>query len=148
MQKKLKNEKGMTLIELLAVIVILAIIAAIAIPAIGTIIENSRNGAVKADYQNALSAANLYFTENPGETTVTAGGLLDGVALTAGTTASYLDDIGSLAPAVEILKVTGGNTISGSATASGKTYTISSAMTNAELSDKTNAEFTGTTITP
>ncbi|WP_033544133.1 prepilin-type N-terminal cleavage/methylation domain-containing protein [Planococcus sp. CAU13] len=69
MQKRLKNEKGMTLIELLAVIVILAIIAAIAIPAIGNIIENSRYNAVKSDALNILSAAKIYSAEN--EVTVT-----------------------------------------------------------------------------
>ncbi|MFC7364710.1 MULTISPECIES: prepilin-type N-terminal cleavage/methylation domain-containing protein [Bhargavaea] len=69
-QKKLKEEKGLTLIELLAVIVILAIIAAIAVPAIGNIIENSRYSAVKSDAVNVLSAANLYFTENPSATSV------------------------------------------------------------------------------
>lgn len=69
-QKKLKDQKGMTLIELLAVIVIIAIIAAIAIPAIGNIIENSRFSAVKADGTNVLSAANLYFTENADKTKV------------------------------------------------------------------------------
>ncbi|MBX0315077.1 prepilin-type N-terminal cleavage/methylation domain-containing protein [Planococcus glaciei] len=63
LQKKLKEQKGMTLIELLAVIVIIAIIAAIAIPAIGNIIENSRFGAAKSDVLNALSAADLYIAE-------------------------------------------------------------------------------------
>ena len=37
MKALLKNEKGLTLIELLAVIVILGIIAAIAVPSIGGI---------------------------------------------------------------------------------------------------------------
>ena len=70
MNKKLvKNQKGLTLIELLAVIVILAIVAAIAVPAIGNIIENSRLNAVKADAINVLNAANLYFTEAPAATT-------------------------------------------------------------------------------
>lgn len=41
-----RNQKGLTLIELLAVLVIVGIIAAIAIPAIGSTISNSR---VKAD---------------------------------------------------------------------------------------------------
>jgi len=70
LQKRLNNEKGLTLVELLAVIVILGIIAAIAIPSIGGIIENSRIKAAKADALNAISAANLYFAENDEETEV------------------------------------------------------------------------------
>lgn len=87
MQTKLKNEKGMTLIELLAVIVILAIIAAIAIPAIGNIIDNSRVGAIKSDAQNIIAAAELYYTDNPGAATV--------VALSTLKTGGYLDNAGS-----------------------------------------------------
>ena len=138
LQKKLNNEKGMTLIELLAVIVIIAIIAAIAIPAIGTIIENSRNGAVKADYQNALSAANIYFTENPGPdgtTTVSVETLAGG-----GATTSYLEDQGSLENDVTITKQAAGNTVSGEAIASGDTYEVTG-LTNSQLSDIPNANF-------
>lgn len=69
-KKLVKNEKGLTLIELLAVIVILAIIAAIAVPAIGNIIENSRIKAVKADAINILNAANIYLTEQPDVTSI------------------------------------------------------------------------------
>lgn len=85
-QNKLKEQKGLTLIELLAVIVIIAIIAAIAIPAIGNIIENSRFSAVKSDGLNALAAANIYFAENPNDKYVS----LD--ALSVG----YLDSPGKL----------------------------------------------------
>lgn len=46
MKKWLKNSKGLTLVELLAVVVILGIVAAIAVPAIGKTISNSK---VKAD---------------------------------------------------------------------------------------------------
>ena len=63
LQKRLNNEKGLTLVELLAVIVILGIIAAIAIPSIGNIVTNSRVNALIADGQNVLAAANLYFVE-------------------------------------------------------------------------------------
>jgi len=59
-QNKLKDQKGLTLIELLAVIVILAIIAAIAIPAISGIIQNSRVGAIKSDALNVINAAEMY----------------------------------------------------------------------------------------
>lgn len=136
-QQKLKDQKGMTLIELLAVIVIIAIIAAIAIPAIGSLIENSRNGAVKADYQNALSAANLYFTDNnsAAAATVTVGVLL---------TDSYLDDKGSLDDTVKITKVAGGNTIEG-ATEDTK-YKIVTPITNAKLGDISNKNFKGVDI--
>lgn len=57
--KKRLNQKGLTLIELLAVIVILAIIAAIAIPAIGGLINNSEIKAVKSDAIAVINAANL-----------------------------------------------------------------------------------------
>ncbi|MET3574638.1 prepilin-type N-terminal cleavage/methylation domain-containing protein [Bhargavaea ullalensis] len=67
-KNKLKEEKGLTLIELLAVIVILGIIAAIAIPAIGNIIENSRYNAVKGDALNVLSAAQIYYSETKTDT--------------------------------------------------------------------------------
>lgn len=65
LQKKLKDQKGMTLIELLAVIVIIAIIAAIAIPAISNVIENSRVGAMKSDATNALNSAQIFLADNP-----------------------------------------------------------------------------------
>lgn len=57
LNKKLKNEKGLTLIELLAVIVILAIIALIAIPAIGSIISNSKSKAILSDATAVVAGA-------------------------------------------------------------------------------------------
>lgn len=75
MKKRIKNEKGLTLIELLAVIVILAIVAAIAIPAIGNIIDNSRIKAAKSDVVNVISAANIYFTDNPDKASATQNDL-------------------------------------------------------------------------
>ncbi|WP_420796508.1 type II secretion system protein [Alkalihalophilus pseudofirmus] len=58
--KQTKNEKGLTLVELLAVVVILGIIAAIAVPSIGGIIENSKKDAAISNAQQVLSAARLY----------------------------------------------------------------------------------------
>lgn len=58
-RKLLKNQKGLTLIELLAVIVILAIVAAIAVPAIGGVINNSRDKAILADASNILAGAKI-----------------------------------------------------------------------------------------
>lgn len=87
LQKRLKNEKGLTLVELLAVIVILGIIAAIAIPSIGGIIDNTRIKASKADAINAIEAAKLYFVENDDKTEVT---------LVTLKTEGYMKDLGTL----------------------------------------------------
>jgi len=54
-----KNQKGLTLVELLAVIVILGIVAAIAVPAVGNIIEDSREDAQNANALMILNAARL-----------------------------------------------------------------------------------------
>ena len=63
-KKKLKDQRGLTLVELLAVIVILGIIAAIAVPSIGGIINKSREDAIKADALQILNAAKMHVTEN------------------------------------------------------------------------------------
>ncbi|MCB5235630.1 prepilin-type N-terminal cleavage/methylation domain-containing protein [Niallia circulans] len=63
-KQRIKNEKGLTLIELLAVIVILGIIAAIAIPSIGSIIQKSKEDAVKSDAITVLNAAKNYVAAN------------------------------------------------------------------------------------
>lgn len=66
LKNKLKEQKGLTLIELLAVIVILGIIAAIAIPSITKVIENSRNDAKVAEAIQIIEAAKLANVDGTG----------------------------------------------------------------------------------
>ncbi|UCZ52097.1 type II secretion system GspH family protein [Bacillus shivajii] len=62
MRKALKNQKGLTLVELLAVIVILGIISAIAVPSIGGIINNAQKDAHIANAEQMANAARLMVT--------------------------------------------------------------------------------------
>lgn len=90
--KHIKNEKGLTLIELLAVIVILAIVALIAIPSIGNIIANSKSKAVLSDASQIISSAKIAIADgacgDASGATVTCDkaaldGLVEGVTLDA-----------------------------------------------------------------
>jgi type IV pilus assembly protein PilA len=56
------NEKGYTLIELLAVVVILAIISSIAVVSIGNLIEQSKQKAFVSQALHLKEAANLFVT--------------------------------------------------------------------------------------
>lgn len=64
LKRFLKNQKGLTLIELLAVVVILGIISAIAVPSIGGLIDNSKKDAHVANAQQMINAAKIAVTSN------------------------------------------------------------------------------------
>ncbi len=73
--KLFKNKKGITLVELLAVLVILGIIAAIAVPTVSTLISNTQDRANVESANSYVQAARLYSLSNPEATSVTNGAL-------------------------------------------------------------------------
>jgi len=89
-KQRIKNEKGLTLIELLAVIVILGIIAAIAIPSISGIIQKSKEDAVKADAITILNAAKNYVAGND----MATGGTITEADLESYVSGANLDEFG------------------------------------------------------
>ena len=92
----LKNQKGFTLVELLAVIVILGIIGAIAVPSIAGIIDNSKKDAHIANAQQMVSAARLAVAANDVTFNSTTSGTPAVTTTTSTLTLTQLTDLGYL----------------------------------------------------
>ncbi len=82
--KILKNKKGVSLAEVMAVIIIMGIIAAIAIPAIGGMIKGAKQKAVQSEAVTLFNVSKLYCVE----TTCPSLGIVTEQELI---TAGYLD---------------------------------------------------------
>lgn len=63
LQRKLKNKKGFTLIELIVVIVILGVLAAIAIPKLSGFSDTAKKSADVATAKTIATAALTYYAE-------------------------------------------------------------------------------------
>lgn len=63
----MRNRKGFTLVELLAIIVIIAIITLITVPIVKNMIKASRKKAFEASLQSLISSAKTYYSSNAGD---------------------------------------------------------------------------------
>ena len=111
MLRTLKNRKGLTLIELIAVLVILGIIAAIAIPTIGNTINNQRQRAAEAEWSAILSSAELYSFQNLSEAAFAMDDLFDGDYITENVVLESDDEGTVIDSADDIFEVSGSDII-------------------------------------
>lgn len=77
--RKMKNQKGFTLVELIVVLVILAILAAMLVPALTGYIDKANNQKIKAATRQVVMAAQTevseaYASKTLTETTITING--------------------------------------------------------------------------
>lgn len=95
-KKRLKNQRGLTLVELLAVIVILGIIAAIAVPNIGKLIDKTEKDAKVAEGIQIINAAKIYMNSMKVDfspiDTADADDTADSIVIPDSVLAEYLDN--------------------------------------------------------
>lgn len=125
-KKFLRNQKGFTLIEIIAVLIILGILAAIAIPKYLDLQNDARDAALKG----AVAAAKGMLSMAYGKVALTnPPPTLANVVVMANNSGSNLGDF-----AATYGDAGGVGTASGSAVSFGVTGTISGAMSNASTS--------------
>jgi type IV pilus assembly protein PilA len=71
MKTTTRNTKGFTLVEIMIVVVIIGLLAAMAIPAFQKVRDNSVGKAMENDARQIAAAAQQYFLENGGVTSIT-----------------------------------------------------------------------------
>src|SRR5919106_1558240 len=76
--KRMKDDRGFTLIELMVVVLIIAILIAIAIPTFLGLRRRAQDRAAQSDLRNALTAAKAFYTDD--ESYSPASGAFDAVA--------------------------------------------------------------------
>lgn len=72
-RRRLNKEEGFTLVELLIVIAILGILIALAVPRMSGISDSARDRAIEANKRTLVSAATMWYAQNPGGTATWTG---------------------------------------------------------------------------
>jgi type IV pilus assembly protein PilA len=128
----LKNKKGFTLVELLAVIVILAIILAIAVPGISGIINSAKKGSFESDVKMIITGIEYTVLESSVDPTITVpavGDILPNLADYGADPANYTAaSITSMNP-ITVTVTSAANSEFGAWTATGATKSSVTATT-------------------
>ena len=85
--RKLRNQDGFTLVELLIVVIILAILAAIIVPQFSAATDDAKQSAYDTNVANLRSAIDLYRQQHnayPGFSTALGASCVNGAAVTVG----------------------------------------------------------------
>ena len=145
--RKMKNQKGFTLVELIVVLVILAILAALLVPALTGYIDKANKEKVIATTRMVVMAAQTEVSEKYG---LKADGKLTGTYDTDGTTLEPLTKSGN-ADAKNDADGISMNTIAELAevatAGSGNTATFKNGVTEISISYTTKGEVVGATVT-
>ncbi|SIS50645.1 competence type IV pilus major pilin ComGC [Salimicrobium flavidum] len=141
-RRMLKDAKGFTLVELLAVIVILGIIAAIAVPSVTGLIERSEKDATISNAEQMIEAARLKSTQDgvPEGGSITLKELID---------QGYLEDgeISENSGKVFYTSSNGSDSVGYAVYFQGDNYTIGSDDSGVARSDLNRENFDGDTLT-
>jgi len=122
-QKRMRDDKGFTLIELMVVVLIIAILIAIAIPTFLGLRTRSQNRAAQSNLRNALTAAKSFYTDS--ETYTPAAGnfnAADGAATEPSLT--WNDAAASVAGEVSVRGVTATTVVLVTESASGSNFCL------------------------
>lgn len=136
----MKDERGLSLVELLAVVVIMAIIAGIGAVAITGVIQKNREDAAISSLQSVVAAANLYQASNGEDTSKAIGGTTPVTGKTL-IEDGFITQIGGLNGSAKAEKIVF-NLDSGSklvTTVDAETF-IAGKKVNVELKDKTEKD--------
>ena len=99
----MRNKKGFTLIELVAIIIVIAIITLITVPLVSNLIKASKRKAFEASMQSLIQSARTYYAKNAGDSFNTTIFKIENGKLTGD-----LEVKGKL-PTSAIIEITGSN---------------------------------------